>query len=398
MTMKKGSGPAARCALLIALAGCGDAAADNDAFTVTDSAGLVIARNAAGAADSVAFTQPVRRIGMEDGAAEYLFEYVTDVEALDDGRVVVVDNRGARVALFDSAGSWLVDVGGRGEGPGEYVAPLRLWRDGDRLKLWDPVARRLTDYDLAGAFQDSEMLPWKSPSSPLVRLGAHWVDEREWGQQMQPGPAGGAIVRLGEDGAVIDTLVGPYPVPRIGWEITDSVTGRGMMVNPPTFSAQPRWTVGADRLFWTPADEPRVDVYDANGVRTRSIHLAREQAPVTPEVREEHARGYQTRFGLSEESVARMRDGGDYATSLPTVSGLLADDVGNLWVAEFEPGLLGSEAGRRWDVIDDDGRVLRHIVFPAGFQLLHVRDGRAYGVSVLESGVHVVDVFEVSEM
>src|SRR5690606_31324503 len=100
-------------------------------------------------------------------------------------------------------------------------------------------------------------------------------DQREWGQQMQPGPAGAAVVRLAADGTVLDTIVGPYPVPRVGWEIVDSVTGSGVMVNPPTFSARPLWTVAGDRLTWTPADEPRVDVYDSDGRHVRSIHLPR---------------------------------------------------------------------------------------------------------------------------
>ena len=376
-------------------AACGGAVGAPDAFTVMDSAGVEHARNRVAASDTVMFMTPAVRIGVEDGAAEYLFEYISDVEPLSDGSVVVVDNRGARVALFDGTGSWLRDIGRRGEGPGEYRAPLRAWEADGELDVWDPVVRRLSRFAFDGAVRSTERLTWKSPSTPLVRLGDHWVDQREWGQQMQPGPAGAAVVRLAEDGAVLDTIVGPYPVPRVGWEIVDSVTGSGVMVNPPTFSARPLWTVAGDRLTWTPADEPRVDVYDSDGRHVRSIHLPREQEPVTTEVREVHARRYQARFGMDEESFASMRDDPNVTALLPTVSGLRTDDEERIWIAAFEPGLLGSETGRRWDVVDADGRLVLHVEFPDGFQLMRVRGGRAFGVSVLPSGVQGVDVFEL---
>src|SRR5690606_2268157 len=122
-------------------------------------------------------------------------------------------------------------------------------------------------------------------------------------------------------------------------EIVDSVTGSGVMVNPPTFSARPLWTVAGDRLTWTPADEPRVDVYDSDGRHVRSIHLPREQEPVTTEVREVHARRYQARFGMDEESFASMRDDPNVTALLPTVSGLRTDDEERIWIAAFEPGL-----------------------------------------------------------
>jgi hypothetical protein len=389
----------ARCgALILTLTACGDAAERDAGFTVTDSSGVTIARNASPAPDTVVFDRPAQRFGMEEGSPEYLFEYLSDVEPLADGRVVVVDNRGGRVALFDAAGRWVRDIGRRGSGPGEYTSPYRVWQEDGRLHVWDPVARRISRYDADGAFVDGETLAWKGTASPLVRLGGSWIDERESGHRLEPGPARGALVRLGSDGTLVDTLLGPYTVPRVGWQITDAATGQGHMINPPTFSAPPLWTVANDRLYWASGAEPRVEIFDRDGTRVRSVVLARAVEPVTAAAREAHARGLQRRFGLSEDAVARVRDEGEYTTVRPAVSGLLVDDAGRLWIAEHEPGLLGSEVGHRWDVTDPEGRVRRHVQFPHGFQLLRLRGQRAFGMTVLPSGVHVADAFDLSPL
>jgi hypothetical protein len=390
--MAAGAPACAPLGLIVLLTACGDAS-DRRAFQVADSAGVTIARNLGPATDTLRLAEPTVRIGVVDGAPEYLFEWVSDVQPLPRGEVVVVDNRGGRVALFDGDGRWVRDIGRRGGGPGEYRTPISVWLAGDELLLWDIVPRRLSRYSLAGDFVDSETLAWKRNAAPLRALGGSWVDEREWGQQLEPGPAGGALVRVSRAGQVMDTLVGPYPVPRIGWEILDEATGHGRMVNPPAFSAHPVWAVDGDRLLWSPGGQGRVELRDPDGRLTRVIRLDRGDRMVMDADREAHLAGIRARFGLPAAAAAQLRETTVFAEHRPAITALLTDDQGRLWVADHDPAALSREPAPEWDVLSPEGRLERRVAFPRGFHLTRVSAGRAYGIATIEGDVHVVHVF-----
>jgi hypothetical protein len=387
------------CALLslgvaAAHAACGDATTDlspgGEAFALADSAGIAIARNLAPPSDTLRIAEPAVRIGMVDGPEAYLFELISDVQPLPHGRVAVIDNRGARVALFDVDGRWIRDVGGRGDGPGEYRTPLRAWLEEGDLVVLDFIPRRLLRFDGDGHFLGGERVEWKNAPSPLHHTGNGWIDEREWGQH--PGDerqAGGALVRIGPEGEVIDTIVGSYPLPQIGYEM--DAQGRMAMVNPPTFSASPSWAAHRDRIYWTPGDEPRIEVRGADGRLERIVHLHSDGAAVTEADRAGWRTAMQERWGVPADALADA----EFAERRPAVTALVAAGDGRLWASAFDPAALSGEPGRGWYVLDDDGRVVRRVVFPPGFRLMRVQEGLANGVAVTPEGVEVVEVYEV---
>jgi hypothetical protein len=374
-----------------ALLGCSGDAPRGAAFEVSDSSGVVIARNHRPPADTIRLVEPRVEIGMVEGPAEYLFELISDVQPLPGGSVVVVDNRGARVALYGADGRWVRDVGGRGDGPGEYRTPLRAWLEEGELHVHDVVPRRLLRFTPGGEFRGGEpaVVGFRGVPAPLRGEGSGWVDEREWGHAPQPGPAMGALVRVSDAGEVTDTLVGPYPIPRIGWE-TDA-TGMGRMVNPPVFSPAPQWTMGEELLFWSPGDVPRIEARLGDGSLSRIISLPGADAPVDAADRHTWREAVHARYGVPLAAL----EGEDFAPRRPAVTGLLADDRGRLWVAAHDAGVLRGEPGRSWTVLDGEGRQQRQVEFPAGFRLLRVAGGRAYGVASGEAGVETVAIFDL---
>jgi hypothetical protein len=377
------------------LTACGDAPGGRG-FEVHDSAGVVVARNLAAPSDTLRLSEPELRIGVADGPPGYVFAWLSDVQPLPGGEIVVVDNRAPRVARFDSTGRWIGDIGRRGEGPGEYQTPVTAWLANGELLVWDIIPRRLSRFWPRGEFLGSENLHWKRSPEPLHRLGGGWVEAVEWGHYMEPGPARGALVRVDGSGEVRDTIVGPYPVPRIGWEIMDA-TGYGRMVNPPVFSAMPSWAVAGDRLYWSPGSIGRVEVRNAEDRLRRVVTVYRGATAVTDRDREAYLSSVQRRFGFGDEDRSRMRADTEFASQRPAITGLLVDDTGWLWVADHDPGALAREPGPEWDVLDPEGRVRRRVHFPAGFRLLRVVEGRAYGIATIDDGVPVVDVFSLGD-
>jgi hypothetical protein len=214
---------------------------------------------------------------------------------------------------------------------------------------------------------------------------------------MDPAPARGVLVRTRPDGTTIDTLVGPYAVPERGWVVTDEETGVGQMVNPPALAIYPPWTVSDGRLIRLDPNAATVEVRTLDGGNVeRVVRLPYQVAPPTESARDAYFRGLQAEFGYSDEVIARERTGTEFVDVRPPLAGVLVDDRGRLWVAEHDPAARGRKyMGVGWDAIDLGEEHSRHVRFSPGFALKAVRGEWGYGITTLESGVHVVDMFRL---
>lgn len=389
----------AHLACLALLTGCGFSDQAAGLLLRSDSAGVEVVSVLRAPADTFQPAAPAVRIGATGvgGSDHEVFQLISDLALLPDGRVAIVDNRGARVAVFDSTGEWLYDIGGRGKGPGEYTSPIFASTREDTLFVWDALQRRLSHYTAAGVFLGSTVLPQRSSARPFATIADGYVMEVESGQLMDPAPARGALVRALRDGSVVDTLVGPYPVPEYGWVITNQETGMGQMVNPPALEVYPPWAVGDGLLVWLDPITAMIEVRNLNTRRVeRIVRLPYQAAPPTASVRDAYFRGLQAEFAIPGEVIARERTGTKFVELRPPVAGVLVDDMGRVWVAEHNPSAFGSNyIGSRWDSIDVAQEQSSQFQFPHGFELKVVRGGRAYGITTLENGVHVVDIFQL---
>jgi len=138
-------------ALILATAACGGA--EPSAVTVTDSAGVRITLSADTTATfAVVDTVPVLSLGGADVAGPTQFGNINGVRVDRRGNLWVADGQSAEVRLFRPDGSFWKSVGGRGEGPGEFMS-LRLLGSfrGDSVAVWDDAQGRLTVLDPEGS-------------------------------------------------------------------------------------------------------------------------------------------------------------------------------------------------------------------------------------------------------
>ena len=91
-------------------------------------------------------------------------------------RIYVLDNQIATVRVYDLAGRHLMDIGGRGQGPGEFMFPEHLAIDPDgTIFVRDGALARLTIFEPSGAVRDTWPLPGdaraeKQPAPELLDL------------------------------------------------------------------------------------------------------------------------------------------------------------------------------------------------------------------------------------
>lgn len=75
--------------------------------------------------------------------------------AIDDSskKVALLDYREARVYLFSESGDLLSSFGKKGQGPGEFSLPAKVFFHKDNICVFDPAAHRLQFFDLKGNFK-----------------------------------------------------------------------------------------------------------------------------------------------------------------------------------------------------------------------------------------------------
>jgi hypothetical protein len=194
------------------------------------------------------------------------------------------------------------------------------------------------------------------------------------------------------DGLVTDTVAGPYPVPEYGWTILDPATGAGRMVNPPALEISPPWVTNDAWLVRLDALAPAVEFrIPSTGAVARLLKLPYRAAAPTVDDRDAFLRGVHEEFGIPIDALAADTR---FAALRPPVAGLLTDDRDRIWVAQHEPSARGRQyVGSDWDVYDFEAASIVRVQFPRNFHLMALRGGKAYGISTVDHGVQVVEVF-----
>ncbi|UCD24528.1 MAG: hypothetical protein JSW51_01015 [Gemmatimonadota bacterium] len=149
-------------ALIVATAAataCSSAGGAPATHLAVDSAGITIVRNERplwSYAESWSVSDEARvTIGVLDGAAAYQLHDVVAAKLQSEGDIVLVDGGTREVRLYDSAGTFLKELGGPGSGPGEFEYPVQvLVTAGDTISVWDDALARVTRFNPQGELLD----------------------------------------------------------------------------------------------------------------------------------------------------------------------------------------------------------------------------------------------------
>lgn len=147
-------------AIVALVAGCASAERGSQpGFTRTDSAGVVVAMNAARVGDlQPVFTvspDPCLRIGVEEGAEEVQFTDIRSMMRLPDGRIAVASGQPTEIRIFSETGAFVTRHGRQGQGPGEFQYLSRLLPGGgDTLLAVNDPRFQLLRFTAGGGYVD----------------------------------------------------------------------------------------------------------------------------------------------------------------------------------------------------------------------------------------------------
>lgn len=103
-------------------------------------------------------SEPDLRIGSTEGAAPYLFDGIVSAQPFGEG-YIVADRGSATVRIFDSAGEFIREVGGEGDGPGEFQT--LAWATGlgsEAVLAFDQRTSRLTQFSASGEVEQTRLV------------------------------------------------------------------------------------------------------------------------------------------------------------------------------------------------------------------------------------------------
>ena len=345
----------------VASAGCGDTGSPSDWTTLRDTlpSGTVRVTHSPGPNASPTWTLVEElRVGSMDGAGPDAFANLKGLVVLGGGGFVVLDSQAQELRVFGPDGAHLATHGGKGQGPGEFVAANGLML-GPNGRLWVPDARngRVSVFDPGDGFIES---------FPFADGNYGWV----WDGAMVEGSH---IYRPWSDGnrqqiRVYDltmTLVDSLPLSSDGPEDEDfdpesqsgvfylEMNGGYSMYSIPFFPASVGY-IDSGGAVWSTRDgdpEYRMTQREPGGETTLMVETHRPAVPV-PEVERDSVID-EFRQMLSDAGASREWDWSRVPTVKPAIEDIFESVEGNQWVRTPSP-----DGGVLFDVYSRDGTYL----------------------------------------
>ncbi|MGE3525471.1 MAG: hypothetical protein AB7I33_06080 [Gemmatimonadales bacterium] len=335
--------------------------------------------------------------------------YPRGMGLLAGGRLVVLD--ADQIFVLSPEGRLLATAGRRGEGPGEFRQPVAISILADTIFVYDEATRRLSAFLADGRYATSWRIRPDSVFSSLdgsTLAVAGGVMYTVWTSMMHlaspvPTKAGVVAHALGSNTRnPIITLIGP----------TYRMVGEGYATPKEAFGPRPVFAVSAERrVAWTDGQEFCV------GTRLlpdslRQVCRRWERVPMTSAALHPDL---DTLPGLADLPAERRQvlstivQSQEQGTVRNSIDGLLWDSHGRLWVRVIDsaqkdlPPLFANmnaalrPARFRWDVFGQDGRLIREVFLPGGFDLKLVAGGTAYGTVEDEDGTPYVGKIVLGE-
>ncbi len=110
----------------------------------------------------------------------------SDVAIAANGEVYILNFEEAVVHHYDTTGKKLAKIGGRGEGPGEFSHPSKLFVDENHLYVQDLGRDMMHCFDRAGKFVKTQTLPGQGLELALVKGG--WIHANSLGMNGSAAP------------------------------------------------------------------------------------------------------------------------------------------------------------------------------------------------------------------
>ena len=340
----------------------------------------------------------VLRLGDEAAGDTVLFSQITHLAVNNRGDIIVEESRRPSIRAFNSEGAYVNDIGGVGQGPGEYRYTWGVVAGpADSVYVWEVYTDRVMVYDP----NDFSFVRHVTVEDDGIKgvVGIIGIGEAGWimpiqARPFQPGDDGKMTVHEDTDFEIrrVD-LDGNY-----GQEIIATVRDNemiyhvfeesgGFTIHGVPYARNAAWAIGPnDMLYYGWGDAIQISVADVDGSIQTRIHHEHDPVFITDAEAEAAAQEM-----VNEEHERLLAARGLHKTK-PAFETFVVDEAGNIWV---KLSSIENATTADWLILDMESEVVGVAALPINVTLKVIRNGRAYGTEQLDGEDIMVVVYEV---
>ena len=343
-------------------------------------------------------TGSVLSVGVLSGDTLQEFDRVRTPFVFPDGRLVVPLAGSLDIRVFAQDGGFVERLGGRGEGPGEFLSLAAAWPRGDTIEAFDSGLRRLTRFLPDGTVEvvsvtSASRLDVSFPAGPLGRgwaLGG-FSGSFDNGRDR--------IVfhhfdRSGGDLGVLDSIGGMARYSAAGSSSPEPMSPRAVAASDGT------------HLYLGDTEVPSIRRVRAPGMPDGEIALEPAESVSAATALDEVIEAAMSRMSASRGFFTPERlEAAPVPNRLSVFWDFLLDPEGFVWIQPYAPLAHAFALGARyvggvgnggpWWVYAVDGRYAGSIEVPEGLELTRITRTSVVGIRRDEFGVESVHVHPV---
>ena len=305
--------------------------------------------------------------------------------------------RSPLVHIFGSDGTYLSQVGDRGEGPGEYrYLNGTVIGTADSVYLWEITTNRILVYD-PDDFSYVRSTEVKDDGEKQINLligatGDGWIMTKSLSSFLESDDGSMTInndrhyelIKVNQDGSHGTNIFGTVDEYEMIYNLED---GGGMTFLHTPFGRSPSWGVGHDdMLYYGWSDEIEIMTVSADGSTRDTIRYEHDPVPITSaEMAEAMPENpyYQELVETREPHETK-----------PAFQTFAVDEMNRVWIKLSSPE-DATEA--EWLILNRESHAVDRTTLPVDVDLEVIRGGYAYGIHQGDGAAPMVVVYEIRE-
>jgi len=307
-------------------------------------------------------------IGREDDD-NYVFYGMISIDVDDQGNIYVLERGNCRLQKFDLTGQYLQTIGKKGQGPGEFESPSRLFLDKENnIYISEQRKRKIHLFNSKGEFVKSILLSNTTtrfsivPDENIFGVATITIDEE----------SNQCIVKMDPKGKIIKNIAQYAPLKRVqrkGKEGMRMSFGIGHRYNQRLYFSR---AINNKHLY---AHSSEYCLFQVNLEGNLELIIKKEEA-LHPISQKEKNKIYEGFSDLEEKwPKGIVKEAVQFPSHRPYFNGIATDDRGRIYVRRVKPVLVESKKVE-YDIFSKEGHYLYKTDLP--FTPAVIKNGYIY--------------------
>ncbi len=303
-------------------------------------------------------------IGEAEGREEYMFSEIGTIVVDDEERIYISDRKETHIKVFDKNGVYLITIGRKGQGPGEFerISGLQITHQ-QELLVFDMNMRRLSFFTVDGKLIDTLSISELRPFEININSKRNFIIT-SFALDLMTNQSISELKIYDADLSLLKTIATPSP---------------SNIYNP--FDSFFIWKLAKnDNIVYSYNETYELQVLDSEGEIIKKILKDYDPIKITKEEKQEAEKKYSPPNKI------------EYPQFRPAYRYFTLDDEGRIFVETYE-GLIG-EKGFYYNVFDKEGRYIAKLPLMVKPQIWKKK--KLYTIEEDEEGYQFVKRYKVT--